>query len=242
MTEWSVFELRQYTLHPGRRDDLIGLFEREFVESQEQLGMRLVGQFRDLDDPDRFVWIRAFRELNARPQALKAFYGGPVWKAHREQANVTMVDSSDVLLLRPAGPGPCFAAPASPRPPPGATERPTSTVVVTLCHRAAPVDDEFLGFFEQHIKPVLTEAGGAPLACLQTEDAENTFPALPVREGEHVFAWVSAFPSVGRWREHVATLSRSPAWSDRALPQLSARLHRPPRTLRLEPTPRSLLR
>ena len=27
----SVLELRQYTLHPGRRDELIALFEREFV-------------------------------------------------------------------------------------------------------------------------------------------------------------------------------------------------------------------
>src|SRR5829696_7935028 len=56
----SVLELRQYTLHPGKRDVLIELFEREFVESQEALGMQLVGQFRDADDPDRFVWLRGF--------------------------------------------------------------------------------------------------------------------------------------------------------------------------------------
>jgi hypothetical protein len=30
-----VVELRQYRMKPGRRDDLIDLFEREFVESQE---------------------------------------------------------------------------------------------------------------------------------------------------------------------------------------------------------------
>jgi hypothetical protein len=45
-----VLELRQYTLHPGKRDVLIELFDREFVESQEVLGMDLVGQFRDLDE------------------------------------------------------------------------------------------------------------------------------------------------------------------------------------------------
>ena len=32
---WPVLELRQYTLHPGRRDELVALFEREFVEPQE---------------------------------------------------------------------------------------------------------------------------------------------------------------------------------------------------------------
>jgi hypothetical protein len=47
---WSpIVELRQYTLYPGQRDVLIDLFEREFVEHQEELGIRAIGQFRDLD-------------------------------------------------------------------------------------------------------------------------------------------------------------------------------------------------
>src|SRR6187431_1387749 len=96
-----VLELRQYTLRPGTRDVLIELFEREFIESQEALGMTLVGQFRDLDNPDRFVWLRGFADMTTRAQALEAFYGGPIWKTHREAANATMIDSDDVLLLRP---------------------------------------------------------------------------------------------------------------------------------------------
>src|SRR5260221_1278098 len=72
-----VLELRQYTLHPGKRDVLIDLFDREFVESQEALGMKVIGQFRDLDNPNRFVWLRGFRDMPSRAQALKDFYGGP---------------------------------------------------------------------------------------------------------------------------------------------------------------------
>ncbi|WP_406513549.1 hypothetical protein [Streptomyces sp. NBC_00161] len=34
-----IVELRQYTLHPGARDTLIALFEREFVAGQEAAGM-----------------------------------------------------------------------------------------------------------------------------------------------------------------------------------------------------------
>ncbi len=52
-----IVELRQYTLREGRRDELIDLFDREFVETQEQLGIAVLGQFRDLDRPDRFVWL-----------------------------------------------------------------------------------------------------------------------------------------------------------------------------------------
>ena len=100
----EVFELRQYTLHPGKRDVLIELFERFFIEPQESAGMRVLGQFRDLDDPDRFVWFRSFPDMIRRQEALARFYGGPVWREHRDAANATMIDSDNVLLLRLADP------------------------------------------------------------------------------------------------------------------------------------------
>ena len=98
-----VVELRQYTLRHGQRDVLIELFDREFIESQEAVGMELIGQFRDLDRPERFVWMRGFPDMQRRREALEAFYGGPVWKTHAAAANATMVDVDDVLLLRPIG-------------------------------------------------------------------------------------------------------------------------------------------
>jgi hypothetical protein len=96
-----VVELRQYTLRPGQRDVLIDLFDREFVESQEADGMAIVGQFRDLDDPDRFTWIRGFPSMPSRARGLASFYGGPAWKAHSAAANATMIDSDNVLRLAP---------------------------------------------------------------------------------------------------------------------------------------------
>jgi hypothetical protein len=101
MTDCGVVELRRYTLHPGERDTLIGLFEREFVEPQEAVGAHVLATWIDLDDPDAFVWLRGFRDMDTRARALKAFYGGPVWGEHREAANKTMIDSDNVLLLRP---------------------------------------------------------------------------------------------------------------------------------------------
>lgn len=74
----QLVELRQYTLHPGERDSLIELFDREFVEPQEAAGMAVMGQFRDLDAPDRFVWLRGFADMDGRARSLAAFYDGPV--------------------------------------------------------------------------------------------------------------------------------------------------------------------
>src|SRR5215475_8279574 len=95
----AVVELSQYTLHPGQRDVLIELFEREFIEGQEATGMAILGQFRDLDRPDRFVWLRGFADMPSRAESLQAFYVGPVWQQNRAVANATMADSDNVLLL-----------------------------------------------------------------------------------------------------------------------------------------------
>ncbi|GAA0368607.1 hypothetical protein GCM10009541_08830 [Micromonospora gifhornensis] len=95
-----IVELRRYTLRAGRRDELIDLFDREFVETQEELGMAVLGQFRDLDRPDQFVWLRGFADMPSRRTALTAFYTGPVWAKHGPAANDTMLDFDNVLLLR----------------------------------------------------------------------------------------------------------------------------------------------
>jgi quinol monooxygenase YgiN len=238
----AIVELRRYTLHPGQRDVLIELFDRELVETQEAAGMAILGQFRDLDDPDRFVWLRGFDDMPRRAEALARFYGGPVWKAHSRAANATMVDVSDVLLLRPATAHGNVSAPIAARPPVGHTTPPPSLVLATLYHRDRPFEEEFVDFFDHEVRPVLAETGATPLACLQTEYAENTFPALPVRTGEHVFVWLARFPSATHLDDHLHRLHRSDPWRAQVLPALSRMLVGVPQRLRLAPTARSLLR
>src|SRR5215469_11311573 len=150
-----VVELRQYTLHSGKRDVLIDLFDREFIESQEALGITVIGQFRDLDRPDHFVWLRGFRDMSSRAKALTDFYGGPVWKAHREAANATMIDSDNVLLLRPARPTSGFSLENIKRPAVGSDEAPESLVVATIYYFKGPVAPDFIKFFENTLKPLV---------------------------------------------------------------------------------------
>src|SRR5262249_56357248 len=100
----AVVELRQYTLVIGQRETLIALFEREFIETQEATGMTVIGQFRDVNNSARFVWLRGFEDMPTRARALHKFYSGPVWKTHREAANATIIDSNNVLFFRPASP------------------------------------------------------------------------------------------------------------------------------------------
>jgi hypothetical protein len=236
----GVVELRRYTLHRGRRDALIELFERAFVESQEACGMHLLGQFRDVDDDDRFVWLRGFADMDSRAHALARFYGGPVWRAHREAANATMIDSDDVLLLRPLTAASGLAATA-PRAAPGRPPRAAGLVTATTWHLSAPVDAALAAAITRSLLPALREAGARVLAAYTSEYAPNTYPALPVREGEHVLVCLCAFADVQHHAAHLARLRHQPGWRD-AGHALGARMRRAPELLRLAPTPRSSLR
>ncbi len=237
-----IVELRQYTLRPGQRDTLIELFEREFLESQESAGMPIPGQFRDLDRPDRFVWLRGFPDMDSRKRSLEAFYGGPIWKAHRQAANGTMLDSSNVLLLRPVRPGSGFGLPRAGRPPVGATTLPQGVVSAMVYALETPVDEGFVRCFEQELRPALEEAGLPVSAYFETEYSPNTFPALPVREGEHAFVWFSSAPSAGALQERLSRLTASGSWRERLEPALRRRLKGTPELPRLAPGARSLLR
>jgi hypothetical protein len=237
----TVLELRQYTLHPGARDTLVRVFDENFIEGQEAHGMRLVGQFRDLGNPDRFVWLRGFESMDARTRALEGFYSGPVWKAHREVANATMIDATNVLLLKPAGEGTGFHLDPGTRPPTGAVS-PKGIVVATIYYFEGPVGTEFTSWFRDEAVPVLASAGTTVLAQLVTEPAPNLFPRLPVREGENVFVWLAAYPDAQSQAAAVRTLESLPRWRDHVAPALRARTKRAPETLLLSPTSRSLVR
>jgi NIPSNAP len=236
-----IVELRQYNLQPGKRDVLIDLFDREFVESQEALGMRIIGQFQDLDNANRFVWLRGFPDMTTRAQALTAFYGGPVWKANRNEANATMVDVNNVLLLRPALPTSGFMLENINRHAVGTNKTPKGLVVATIYYLDAPADADFVDFFERTAKPVLADAGASILAYFVTESSANNFPALPVREGEHVFVWFSGFQDDIEYEHYVAALAQSPRWRDEISKVIAGHIQQAPEVLRLRPTPRSLL-
>ena len=205
----AIVELRQYTLQPGRRDELIALFEREFIETQEAVGMTVLGQFRDFDDPDRFVWLRGFASMAARARSLAAFYDGPVWRAHRKAANATMIDSDNVLLLRPAVDG---------------------AMPIDAWRRddGGPRDAALLAIVaarDQALASAIAHAGGELVARYETEPSVNTFPRLPVREGESVAVWIARFADLQACAQLADALAQGPL--------------APMQLLRLAPTSRS---
>jgi hypothetical protein len=237
-----IVELRQYTLHPGTRDGFTSLFEREFVESQEALGMTVIGQFHDLDDPDRFVWMRGFADMEARRAGLTAFYGGEIWQAHRAAANASILDSDNVLLLRQAAPGTGLATARLSRRTSAATP-PAGVVVAAIHYVDAALADAFADFFDARMQPALARLGLPPIARFRTEGAANNFPRLPVRTSDTVFVWLAVAADAGDSDRRLrAFRDGQAAWREGAGDPFLHQLARKPEFLRLVPTPRSALR
>jgi quinol monooxygenase YgiN len=230
----GVTELRQYTLKGGKRADFTRLFEQNFIASQEAVGAEVLGIFRDLDDPDRFVWMRGFADMDARKAALEAFYYGPVWKAHRAEANAMIVDSDNVLLLRPL-----TGADALTDPPP--SSRPG--LIRVAIQRLRDVDPSiFANTFAQAIQPHIEAAGGRTMATLITETAANNFPRLPVREHDSVLVWIARFPDEVSERAFTRKLSGETGWRDVIADALLPALMQKPEVLRLAPIRASHIR
>jgi hypothetical protein len=225
----AVLELRQYTMKPGQRDAMIALFDRHFIESQEAVGMTIVGQFRDRHRPDRFVWIRGFADMRSRHAALERFYGGRVWAEHKAEANSTMIDVSDVRLLKPARLDTAFRLDLTKRPSVGES-RPGAIVIAGIHRLRQAADASIVSQFEDRVKPMLRHEGVRVNAAFVTEPAANTFKRLPVREGEYVLVWFG-------------TLERDESPSIQRLEAASAVLGAEglPEFLELEPTSRSML-
>lgn len=221
----NVFELRQYTLKGGTRDAFTRLFARFFVTTQNAVSGHVRAVFRDLDDADRFVWMRGFTDMDARKAALEAFYFGPVWKEHRTEANSMIVDSDNVLLLRPVT---GTVGPAS--------MGGKGLVRVTI-YRLRDVDPAaFAQLFAARIQPLIEAAGGHVVATMATEAAVNTFPRLPVREHDPVFLWIGRFSDEAAERAFTRKWAATRGWRDGIADAVLPALMQKPEVLRLTPS------
>jgi NIPSNAP len=234
MARAGLIELRQYTLRLGTRDTLLDVFERFLIDGQEAVGMRIGGTYLDSRDANRFVWMRGFHDLEQRRQALDAFYSGPIWMQHRGTANPTMIDSDDVLLLRPTVPAHPPALPSRNRPEPGLADAPEHRVRLSVY--AYEPEAELTHWLSTTVHAALERYLEASIATWRTDPGPNTFPQLPVRD-ENTFVWSASFEDAEAMSAAELRLESAPQWHADIAPRL--RSHVVEQRLHLQPTARS---
>ena len=93
-----IVEVRSYRIKPGHREEFIRFFETRAVPAQQTHGMKILGPFLDLENPNKFVFLRSFPSLDERDRMKDAFYEGALWKNELEAIAMPMIDSYDVIL------------------------------------------------------------------------------------------------------------------------------------------------
>ena len=102
-----IVEVRSYRIKPGKRAEFIKMFETRSVPVLREYGMKIVGPLLDVENPNKFVFLRSFPSIEDREPMKEAFYSSDIWKNELESILMPMIDSYDVILCE-ASPGCVF--------------------------------------------------------------------------------------------------------------------------------------
>jgi hypothetical protein len=233
--DYTVLELRRYTIAPGGRQQCARYFETWFPEAFQQLGALVFGHFFERERADHFTWLRGFRDMPARAAVNHAFYGGPVWREHKATLNRLILDSDNVLLLRPlyADSGiPALRAVDPVAEPSGA-----QGLVVAQIFKVDPDRLDGFALAAEHWFVNYRGKGVIEAGILATLDQPNNFPQHPIRSDGCYLVWLGVL----RDDEALAALRPAFAAAETAL-QATGMLEAPAELLVLDPGRRSRLR
>ena len=93
-----IVEVRSYRIKPGRRAEFVQLFETRAIPALRSYGMKVLGPLLDVENPNKFVWLRSFPSLDERDRMKDAFYGSELWLNELEAIAMPLLDSYDVIL------------------------------------------------------------------------------------------------------------------------------------------------
>ena len=104
------FELRQYRIRPGMRDQWVKYMEEEIIPFQVSKGMVVSGSFVGEEEEDLYVWIRRFDSEEQRERLYEAVYESDTWKNEiadkvgsmmlRDKTVVTRIEPTPKSVIR----------------------------------------------------------------------------------------------------------------------------------------------
>lgn len=94
------YELRQYRMHPGQRDNWVKCMEEEIIPFQVSKGMVIMGSFVGEEDDGLYVWIRRFDSEEERKQLYKDVYESDYWKNEIAPKVPSMIDREAIEVKR----------------------------------------------------------------------------------------------------------------------------------------------
>ena len=97
-----IIEMRTYKTKPGKRTEFLEIFEAKSVPAHQKIGMKILGPYLSIEDPDVFFFMRGFPTRESREPLKAQFYEGELWKTQLEHVLLPMLDKYDVVLVEAA--------------------------------------------------------------------------------------------------------------------------------------------
>jgi hypothetical protein len=93
------FELRQYTMQPGKQAEFAKFMDNVIVPFQRSKGMVILGNFTG-EDESVYVWIRRFKNEAERKKLYAAVYESDEWKNEIGPKLPALMDTRNIKVTR----------------------------------------------------------------------------------------------------------------------------------------------
>ncbi len=94
-----IIEMRTYKTKPGRRSQFLEIFRSKSLPAHTEIGMKILGPFLSVEDPDTFFWMRGFPDIPSREPMKTKFYEGELWKRELEDILLPMLEKYEVVVV-----------------------------------------------------------------------------------------------------------------------------------------------
>lgn len=94
-----IVEMRTYKTRPGRRAEFLEIFRTRSMPAHAEIGMKILGPFLSVEDPDTFFFMRGFPDLPSREPMKAKFYESPLWKQELESMLMPILEKYNVVLV-----------------------------------------------------------------------------------------------------------------------------------------------
>ena len=94
-----IIEMRTYKTKPGKRTEFLEIFRSKSVPAHAKIGMKILGPFLSVEDPDTFFFMRGFPDLPSREPLKAEFYESELWKGELENIVMPMLEKFEVCVV-----------------------------------------------------------------------------------------------------------------------------------------------
>ena len=94
-----IIEMRTYETKPGKRAEFLEIFRSRSIPAHSEIGMKTLGPFLSVEDPDTFFFMRGFPDMASREPMKAKFYEGQLWRSELEDLLMPMLEKYEVVVV-----------------------------------------------------------------------------------------------------------------------------------------------